>query len=185
MNRNEPLRPSDPSLGVPGSSDEHDPPRLPERTRWATQRAPLPLDRTPPSWFDLFDPRQPEAFLAFCSAWCALQMWFWPNEFAAANALISLDIGLRGHERIWAIFGGTAALFKLGGLACRKSPRWQEFSAGLRASGLFMSIVFWLIVGLSRMLDFPHLITPVALTGLGMAAAFELATRHDPRETWR
>jgi hypothetical protein len=138
-----------------------------------------------PSWLDLFDPRQPEAFLAFCSAWCALQMWIWPDEFAAANAVISFDIGLRGHERVWAVFAGFAALTKLAGLVSRMSQRWATFSDGLRASGLFMSVVFWLIVGLSRMMDFPHLITPVALTGLGVAAAFELARRRDPRETWR
>jgi len=138
-----------------------------------------------PSWLDLFDPRQPEAFLAFCSGWCSLQMWLWPNQFANANALISFNIGLRGHEQVWAIFGGIAALLKLIGLACRLYPRWQAFSDGFRESGLFMSVVFWLIVGLSRMIDFPHLITPVALTGLGIAAAFELAGRHDPRGTWR
>lgn len=139
----------------------------------------------PPSWTDLFDPRQPEAFLAFCSAWCVLQMCIWPNEFASANALVTTEVGLRGHERIWAIFGGVAALLKMAGLASRMSPRWASFSVGLRASGLFMSIIFWMIVGVSRVLDFPHLVTPVALVGLGMAAAFELAERRDPRETWR
>jgi hypothetical protein len=148
-----------------------------------------PTRRSPnavtPSWLNLFDPRQPEAFLAFCSGWSALQMWIWPDQFAAANALISSDIGLLGHERVWAVFAGVGALLKLAGLASRMSQRWAQFSDGLRASGLFMSVVFWLIVGLSRMMDFPHLITPVALTGLGIAAAFELGNRHDPRETWR
>ena len=134
-----------------------------------------------PSWLDLFDPRRPEAFLAICSLWCALQMWMWPNEFAAQNALVTLEIGLRGHEQVWAIFGGIAALLKLAGLASRLDARWARFSYGLIAAGLFMSIIFWMIVGVSRMADFPHLITPVALTGLGVGAAFQLA---DPRERW-
>jgi hypothetical protein len=114
-----------------------------------------------------------------------MQMWIWPNEFSAANALITLEIGLRGHEQVWAIFGAITALLKLAGLASRLSPRWQEYSDGLLASGLFMSIVFWMIVGISRVVDFPHSITPVALTGLGVAAAFQLAQKRDPRETWR
>ena len=163
----------------PARPDSHAaPPALSKPSR-------IPFLRRAPAWLDLFDPRQPEAFLSFCSAWCALQMWVWPNEFAAANALVTTHVGLRGHEQVWAIFGGMASLLKLAGLTCRMSHRWQNFSDGMRISGLFMSIVFWLIVGLSRMLDFPHLITPVALTGLGVAAAFELADRHDPRETWR
>lgn len=139
----------------------------------------------PPTWIDLFDPRQPEAFLAFCSLWCSLQMWIWPNEFAAQNALVTSAIGLSGHEQVWAIFGAVAAMLKLTGHACRMSARWREFSSGLVAGGLFMSIIFWLIVGLSRMLDFPHLITPVALTGLGVAAAFQLAGWRNPREAWQ
>lgn len=151
----------------------------------ATERSGSPFVARRPSWTNLFDPRQPETFLAFCSLWCAIQMWIWPNEFAAENALVTLEIGLRGHEQIWAIFGAIAALLKLAGVACRLSPWWERFSAGMLASGLFMSIVFWMIVGLSRMMDFPHLITPVALTGLGMAGAFQLAERRDPRETWK
>lgn len=138
-----------------------------------------------PTWLDLLDPRQPEAFLAFCSTWCAAQMWFWPNEFAADSTPITLNIGLRGHEPVWAVFGAIAALLKLTGLASRIVPRWSSLSEGMRMSGLFMSVVFWMVVGISRMLDFPHLVTPVALTGLGVAAAFELAERHDTRETWR
>ena len=185
MNLSDPLRPSDPPVGISRPADDIDPPSEPGRRPAAPLYRPRCLDRAAPSWLDLFDPRQPEAFLAICSAWCSLQMWFWPNEFAAANALISLDVGLRGHERVWAIVGGMAALFKIGGLVFRKIRRWRDLSHGLRACGLFMSIVFWLIVGLARMLDFPHLITPVALTGLGIAAAFELATRHEPRDTWR
>jgi hypothetical protein len=138
-----------------------------------------------PPWTSLFDPRQPDSFLAFCSCWCALQMWLWPDEFANANALITLDVGLRGHERSWAIFGLVAALLKIAGLASRLSRRWSPFAPGLRAGGLFMSILFWTVVGLSRVIDFPHSITPLALTGLGIAAAFELAERREPRETWR
>jgi hypothetical protein len=138
-----------------------------------------------PSWTSLFDPRQPEAFLAFCSLWCSMQMWFWPDEFSAANALVTFQVGLRGHEQAWAMFGSIAALLKLSGLASRMSMRWRVFSDGLLASGLFMSIVFWMIVGISRVVDFPHSITPVALTGLGLAAAFQLAQQRDPRETWK
>lgn len=142
------------------------------------------IDR-PPSWIDLFDPRQPEAFLAFCSAWCAAQMWLWPAEFDAANGLLTRQIALFGHERTWATIGGIAALLKLAGLASRLTPRSMCFAPGLRMSGLFLSIVFWLIVGISTMVDLPHSILPVALTGLGLAAAFELAENREPRETWR
>jgi len=156
----------------------------------AIKRSGYPLDARALSWTNLFDPRQPEAFLAFCSLWCSMQMCIWPDEFAAQNALAALNmvtraVGLRGHEQVWSVFGASASLLKLAGLACRLGPRWEEFSNGLRASGLFMSIVFWMIVGLSRMMDFPHLITPVALTGLGVAAAFQLAERRDPRDTWK
>lgn len=139
----------------------------------------------PPAWLDLFDPRQPEAFLAVCSTWCALQLCIWPSEFDAANAVVTRVIGLRGHEQIWAIVGLVAAVLKLAGLASRMSPRWAGFASGLRASGLFMSILFWLIVGLSCMLDLPHTIVPVVLTGLGIGAAYELAEQREPREAWR
>jgi hypothetical protein len=129
----------------------------------------------PVAWFDCFDPRQPEAFLAFTSMWCSMQMWFWPNQFAAANALVEREIGLLGHEEQWAVFGMTAALLKLIGLTARLSARWNAFSSGLLVSGLFMSIVFWSIVGVSRLIDFPHSVTPVALTGFAIAAAWQLA----------
>ena len=110
-------------------------------------------------------------------------MWDQTADLFAKDG--TLEIGLRGHEQVWAIFGAITALLKLAGLASRLSPRWQEYSDGLLASGLFMSIVFWMIVGISRVVDFPHSITPVALTGLGVAAAFQLAQKRDPRETWR
>jgi hypothetical protein len=176
-----------PGRGASGPADQVYPRPAPgqEPVGRGTNAARRSPNAATPSWLDLFDPRQPEAFLAFCSGWSALQMWIWPDQFASANALISFDIGLLGHERVWAVFAGVGALLKLAGLASRMSQRWAQFSDGLRASGLFMSVVFWLIVGLSRMIDFPHLIMPVALTGLGIAAAFELADRHDPRETWR
>ena len=112
-------------------------------------------------------------------------MWVWPDQFAAQNALITLEVGLRGHEQVWAIFGAVAALLKLAGLASRLDARWERFSSGLLASGLFMSIIFWMIVGVSRVVDFPHLITPVALTGLGLGAAFQLAGWREPRATGR
>lgn len=173
--------------GEPGTAAQWDaPPDRPSMPSIAATTRPGNISggRTP-SWISLFDPRQPEAFLAFCSLWCAMQMWLWPDEFSAANALVTLQVGLRGHEQVWAIFGCVAALLKLFGLASRMSMRWRVFSDGLLASGLFMSIVFWMIVGISRVVDFPHSITPVALTGLGLAAAFQLAQRHDPRETWK
>ena len=187
MSRNELSISSTSGRSDSGLDDQpHQPPTPgPEPDGRGTNAARRSPGTATPTWLDLFDPRQPEAFLAFCSAWCAMQMWIWPHEFASANALISFDIGLQGHERVWAIFAGFAALLKLVGLACRIGQRWAQLSDGLRAGGLFMSVVFWLIVGLSRMIDFPHLITPVALTGLGVAAAFELANRRDPRETWR
>ena len=102
-------------------------------------------------------------------------MWFWPNQFADANDFIETAIGLRGHEQSWAIFGLIAATLKLLGLIARLIPRWSGFSAGLLVSGLFMSVVFWMIVALSRTLDLPHSITPVALTGFAIAAACQLA----------
>lgn len=138
-----------------------------------------------PSWFDLIDPRQPEAFLGFCSAWCSMQLWIWPDQFAAENHAVSLAVGLRGHERFCAAFGLVAAVLKFGGLAARMSARCNLLAAGMRASGLFMSIVFWMVIGLSLMLDLPHSVTPIALTGLGIGAFFELAVQRDPRETWR
>jgi hypothetical protein len=128
-----------------------------------------------PSWTDCFDPRRPEAFLAFCSAWCSFQMWFWPDQFAAANAFVSTQIGLRGHEKSWAFFGLVAATLKLLGLACRLSVRWCGFSAGLLVAGLFMSVVFWTIVAVSRTFDLPHSVTPIALVGFALAAACQLA----------
>ncbi len=187
MDRPQYRTPTGQSPGEPGLEDRFElPPHPPSAPRAAkTVRSRGAWRLRPPSWFDLLDPRQPEAFLAFCSLWCSLQMWIWPNQFAAENPLVTLAVGLRGHEQVWAIFGIVASLLKVGGLASRMSPRWQGLSAGMRASGLFMSIVFWMIVGLSLVLDFPHSITPVALTGLGVAAVFELADRRDPRETWR
>jgi hypothetical protein len=104
-----------------------------------------------------------------------MQMWFWPNQFDAANALMTAAVGIRGHEPSWAIFGLVTAGVKLIGLACRLSPRWAGFSDGLLASGLFMSVVFWLIIGLTTAADFPHRITPVALTGFAIASAWQLA----------
>lgn len=141
----------------------------------------------PASWTDCFDPRRPEAFLAFCSAWCSLQLWFWPDQFAEANEFVATEIGLRGHERTWAIFGLVAAGLKLIGLACRLSARWQKFSSGMLVSGLFMSVVFWMIVAVSRIFDLPHSITPIALIGFAIAAAWQLSEwRPGPAEAaWR
>jgi apolipoprotein N-acyltransferase len=102
-------------------------------------------------------------------------MWVWPDQFAAANDFVATQIGLRGHEQSWAIFGLVAAALKLLGLAARASKRWYGFAAGLLVSGLFMSLVFWMIVALSRTLDLPHTITPVALIGFALAAAWQLA----------
>jgi len=178
------LHPTEPDPGEATPDDPHNLqsqhgslPSIPRYGSCAGHRA--------PSWLDLFDPRQPEAFLAFCSLWCSIQMWVWPDQFAAQNALVTLEVGLRGHEQVWAIFGAVASLLKVVGLAVRLDTRWQRFSSGLVAAGLFMSIIFWMIVGISRLVDFPHLITPVALTGLGIAAAFQLADWRDPRDTWK
>lgn len=102
-------------------------------------------------------------------------MWIWPDQFAAANALVSVEIGLRGHERVWAIFGLAAAALKILGLTCRLGARWAGFSDGLLAAGLFLSVVFWLIVGISTAADLPHRITPVALVGFALGAAWQLA----------
>jgi hypothetical protein len=35
------------------------------------------------------------------------------------------------------------------------------------------------------MIDLPHSMLPVALTGLAMVAAYELAENKEPRETWK
>jgi hypothetical protein len=170
-----------PTQATPQSQPAADPP--PSQARPARRRA--WFSARPPSWIYLFDPRQPEAFLAFCSAWCALQLWLWPQEFDSANGLMTRQIGLYGHERTWATVGGIAALLKLAGLASRMFSRWTNVAPGMRASGLFLSIVFWMIVGVSTTIDLPHSLLPVALTGLGIAAAFELAEGKDPRETWK
>jgi hypothetical protein len=163
------------------------PERAPDPAPPADRPMPLapPFSICPPSWTDLFDPRQPEAFLAFCSAWCACQMWIWPTAFDATNGVLTRQIGLYGHERTWATVGFLAALLKLGGLAIRLLPHWTGFAPGLRGAGLFLSIVFWSIVGISTMTDLPHSLLPVALIGLAMGAAFELAECREPRETWR
>ena len=155
-----------------GGADPSPPPRKPPST---IVNSPTARPHRPPSWTDCFDPRRPEAFLAYCSLWCSMQMLVWPDQFANANALVSTAIGLRGHEQSWAIFGAVTPLLKLTGLACRLSNRWSGCSPGLLVSGFFMSVVFWMIVGLSRMVDFPHSITPIALTGFAIAAAWQLA----------
>jgi hypothetical protein len=136
--------------------------------------------RRPASWTDLIDPRRTESFLAFCSAWCALQMLLWPDQFASENAIIARGVGLHGHEQAWAIFGLAASSLKIGGLASRLIKRWSRFSQGLLVAGLFLSIVFWLIVGLSTLADSPHRITPVALVGLAIAAAWQLGEWRRP-----
>jgi hypothetical protein len=112
-----------------------------------------------------------------------MQMWLWPNQFASDNALMIVQIGLRGHEENWAIFGLVAALVKMVGLACRMTRNWARFSPGLLAAGLFMSVVFWMIVGFSTVVDFPHRITPVALTGFAIAAAWQLSEWRDFPDT--
>lgn len=112
-------------------------------------------------------------------------MWVWPEEFDSANGILIRQVGLYGHERTWATVGMIAALLKFAGLASRLSPRWRVLDPGLRASGLFLSIIFWMIVGVSTMIDLPHSLLPIALTGLAMAAVFELAQNKDPRETWK
>ena len=109
-----------------------------------------------------------------------MQLWLWPDAFNAANALVVTEIGLRGHEKTWAIIGIIAALLKLIGLACRMSRTTAVYSAGLLVSGLFMSTVFWLTVSLSTVIDFPHRITPIALTGFAIAAAWQLAEWNRP-----
>ncbi|HEY1934768.1 MAG TPA: hypothetical protein VGG99_22410 [Acetobacteraceae bacterium] len=146
----------------------------------AAPRAEIGWPARPASWADCFDPRRPEAFLAFCSAWCSLQMWFWPDQFAAANAFVATQVGLRGHEKSWAIFAFVAATLKMLGLICRLSVRWCGFSDGLLVAGLFMSVVFWMIVALSHAFDLPHSITPIALIGFAIAAAWQLAEWRAP-----
>ncbi len=117
-----------------------------------------------------------EAFLAVCSAWAAAQMWQWPNEFAGGPTPMSLAVGLRGHERSWALFCGFASLLKLLALALRLRPSGTGVAAGMMVTGLFMAIVFWTIVGVSWSLDFPHDATPIVLIGLAFGAAGQLAT---------
>src|ERR1039458_4633353 len=60
-----------------------------------------------------------ELLQAFCSAWVAAQLWFWPGQFPLGNTPMALATGICGHERSWALVCAIAALLKLSGLACR------------------------------------------------------------------
>lgn len=129
-----------------------------------------------------------ELFLAMCSGWAALQMWLWPNEFVIGHMAHAISATLSGQEQTWAIFCGIASVLKLGGLAARVwahhdaitgrlliCSQCDRIAAGLTISGLFMSVVFWTIVGVSLAVDFPHSPSPILLIGLALGAAWQLA----------
>jgi hypothetical protein len=109
-------------------------------------------------------------------------MLFCPEQFATVNAMVTTSVGLHGHERSWAVFGLISTVMKAAALVCSRSQRRAAFAEDLLAAGLFLSVVFWLIVGLSILADDPHRITPVALTGFAIAAAWQLAGWHKTLE---
>ena len=116
-----------------------------------------------------------ELFLAFCSAWVAVQLWFWPDQFPLGSTPMSLSAGLRGHAAPWALVCSLAALLKVSGLALRFWTRWTLTSASLMICGLFISIVIWTIVGTTWAFDFPHSLAPVILIGGALGATWQLA----------
>jgi hypothetical protein len=116
-----------------------------------------------------------ELFLAFCSAWVAVQLWFWPDQFPLGSTPMSLSAGMRGHATPWALVCALAALLKVSGLALRFWTRWTLVSAGLMICGLFISIVIWTIVGTTWAFNFPHSLAPVVLIGGALGAAWQLA----------
>lgn len=126
-----------------------------------------------------------ELFLAFCSAWVAAQLWFWPGQFPLGATPMALSTGIRGHERHWAVVCVIAALLKLSGLAGRLWTPWIGASAALTITGLFMSIVIWTIVGVSWSFDFPHSLAPIILIGGALGAAWQLAPWKPPPRTQR
>jgi hypothetical protein len=161
----------------------------------------LPWDRRYPTAWRL------ELFLAICSAWAAVQMWVWPADFVIGHVALLLwpHAFLAGHvplllpaimtakEQTWAVFCGIAALLKLGGLASRlwayRDPASGRLMAcsvcsrlaiGCTIVGLFMSVVVWTIVAISLAIDAPHSVSPIALAGLALGAASQLA-EWDPR----
>jgi hypothetical protein len=121
-----------------------------------------------------------ELFLAFCSSWVAVQLWFWPDRVPIGNTLVMLSDGLRGRAASWALICATAALLKLGGLACRFWTPWTGLSTALMITGLFMSIVIWTIVGATWEFEFPHSLSPIILIGGALGAAWQLA-KWNPR----
>jgi hypothetical protein len=116
-----------------------------------------------------------ELFLAFCSSWVAVQLWFWPDRVPVGNTLVTLSDGLRGRGETWALICALAALLKLSGLACRFWTPWTGVSTVLMITGLFMSIVIWTIVGATWEFEFPHSLTPIILIGGALGAAWQLA----------
>ncbi len=121
-----------------------------------------------------------ELFLAVCSAWVAVQLWFWPDQFPLGNTPMALSAGLRAHAASWALVCALAALLKLTGLACRFWTSWTRFSAALMICGLFMSIIMWTIVGATWEFDFPHSLAPIILVGGALGAAWQLAQWRQP-----
>jgi hypothetical protein len=121
-----------------------------------------------------------ELFLAFCSAWVAVQLWFWPDQFPLGGTPMTLSAGLRGHPALWALVCALAALLKVGGLALRFWSRWPLLSATLMICGLVISIVLWTIVGATWAFDFPHSLAPIILIGGALGAAWQL-THWRPR----
>jgi len=140
------------------------------------QAAP-PIDRT---WQSTRDSWRFELFLAVCSAWVAVQLWFWPDQFPLGDVPTALSAGLRRHAAPWALVCALAALLKLSGLACRLWTPWTRISATLMICGLFMSIVMWTILGATWEFDFPHSLAPIILVGGALGAAWQLAQWRQP-----
>ena len=126
-----------------------------------------------------------ELFLAFCSGWVAIQLWFWPDQIPMGTSPEALSSSLRGHEPTWALITALAALLKVSGLVCRVWTPWILASSVLMLSGLFMSVVIWTIVGITWAFDFPHSVAPIILIGGGLGAAWQLSLWRLPPVTWK
>lgn len=113
-------------------------------------------------------------FLAFCSAWAAMLMWRWPDDLINECGPVPLLVSMPLVARVWAGFCGLAAALKVIGLLMRLRRRWVRWAELLIVAGLFMSVLLWTIVSVLLEMRFPRSVTPIALAGLALGAAWQL-----------